>query len=180
MFSVGISMNKDSMNFGKSFKQPKAKFSKEDDMRLIHLVRSMPHPDWFWISKQMINRNPRQCRERWFNYLDPSLHKGDWTDEEDAFLIEKYKEFGPHWNAIARFFNGRSGNGVRNRWLLIMRHNKKEPTPMEDEAHASVLETDTLQDSALEKVFDGFLLTKEKVDLFSLDDKRTEFVSSFM
>ena len=30
----------------------------------------------------------KQCRERWFNHLDPDIKKGDWTPDEDAVLFE--------------------------------------------------------------------------------------------
>ena len=119
-----------STGLSKTQKQSKSKFSPEDDLKLIQLVMSRNDRDWVWIAQQMSNRNPRQCRERWYNYLDPSLHKGGWTPEEDQLLLEKKKEMGPHWNAIARFFRGRSGNSVRNRWLLIMRHEEKNNNDM--------------------------------------------------
>ena len=159
-------------------KQSKAKFSKEDDMRLIHLVLSMPHPDWFWISKQMINRNPRQCRERWFNYLDPTLHKGDWTEEEDEFLLDKYKEFGPHWNAIARFFNGRSGNAVRNRWLLLQRHTKKEKNVNEFN-NEEIDSFEPQNDKDFSEIIEFIFQLKEKIDLFNITNEDLIFLQNF-
>ena len=168
-------------------KQSKSKFSREDDIKLISLVMSRNDRDWVWISQQMPNRNPRQCRERWYNYLDPSLHKGGWSKEEDQLLLEKKKEMGPHWNAIARFFSGRSGNSVRNRWLLIMRHEEKNNTdntqePIEIKIPPIVpadlqkeifekkyTKSDEMKidESDISDKFDDLLMPKEKLDLFS-------------
>ena len=114
-----------STNTAKIAKPGKCKFTQEEDIKLVHLIMSRKEHDWSWIASQMPNRNPRQCRERWANYLDPNLHKGAWTDEEDQIILEKKKIHGQKWSVIASFLKGRSGNDVRNRWLMIMRHNGK-------------------------------------------------------
>ena len=104
----------------------KSKFTPEEDKRLIELVNASHDIDWSYISSQIPNRNPRQCRERWQNYLNPKLKNKTWTEEEDRLIIERYHEMGPHWNAIGRTFDGRSGNAVRNRYLVLMRHMQKK------------------------------------------------------
>ena len=40
------------------------------------------------IAAQLPGRIGKQCRERWFNHLDPDIKKGDWTPDEDAVLFE--------------------------------------------------------------------------------------------
>ena len=104
----------------------KCKFTPDEDKRLIELVNASHDIDWSYISSQIPNRNPRQCRERWQNYLNPKLKNKTWTEEEDRLIIERYHEMGPHWNAIGRTFDGRSGNAVRNRYLVLMRHMQKK------------------------------------------------------
>jgi len=48
-------------------------------------------------------RNGKQCRERWLNFLNPSIRKGKWTVQEDLLLLQKQKEFGGNkWSKIAR------------------------------------------------------------------------------
>lgn len=103
----------------------KSKFTPVEDRKLLSLVKMSEDKDWTWIASQMPNRNPRQCRERYGNYLNPSLQKGAWTKEEDDLIIEKKKIFGQKWAVIAGFLKGRSGNDVRNRWLMLMRHQNK-------------------------------------------------------
>ena len=104
----------------------KVKFTPEEDEKLRKLVGESVDIDWGKIAAQLPNRNQRQCRERWQNYLNPSLSTREWTQEEDDMVVEKFNEYGPHWNVIARLFNGRSGNAVRNRYLVIMRHQQKK------------------------------------------------------
>jgi hypothetical protein len=107
----------------------KLKFSPEEDELLVSLVREYGVKDWIKVASLMGTRNPRQCRERYKNYLDPDLRRGGWTPQEDELLEAKYKEYGVKWNKIARFFVNRSDISLRNRWQVLARHHAKE-TPM--------------------------------------------------
>ena len=53
---------------------------------------------WSEIAKHVPGRVGKQCRERWFNNLDPSILKGNWTEAEDATLIEAHKQLGNKWS----------------------------------------------------------------------------------
>ena len=85
----------------------KQKFSPDEDEKLKVLVRQYG-VDWKIISAVMKNRSPRQCRDRWKNYLSPDVNNNPWTPQEDALLIEKIKEFGRQWATIAKFFPQRT------------------------------------------------------------------------
>ena len=104
----------------------RTKFTPEEDKKLIELVSKFKgEQDWVYIASKMPKRSIRQCRERWKNYLDPMLNKSEWSPEDDQILLEKVKEMGPCWNAIGRCFD-RSGNCVRNRFLVINRKSMKQ------------------------------------------------------
>lgn len=106
--------------------KPKGKFTPEEDRLLLSYVGDSEVIDWTNVANRMGNKTTRQCRERWQNYLDPRLQKGGWTPEEDELLLARYSEYSSHWNAIARTFKGRSGNSVRNRYLLLIRRREKK------------------------------------------------------
>lgn len=96
------------------------KFTPEEDEHLLKLVKeSGSHPNWKVISNKMWTRSPRQCRERFKNYLDPELFHSEWTPEEDRLLYEKFQQFGNKWNVISKYIKGRSGNSIRNRWQIL-------------------------------------------------------------
>ena len=42
---------------------------------------------WSKIAVLIPGRLGKQCRERWFNHLDPSLTKTVWTGREDEVLF---------------------------------------------------------------------------------------------
>lgn len=102
-------------------KSIKSKFTAEEDEKLKMLVLSHGTGSWAYIARLMGTRNHRQCRERWKNYINPALRNDPWTLEEDQLLVDKYAEFGPRWNRIARCFVNRSDNAIRNRWQLMLR-----------------------------------------------------------
>jgi hypothetical protein len=114
-------------------RRPQLRFAPEEDEILASAVQAHGTYDWPLIATFLPGRNPRQCRERWNNYANPSLVKEDWTREEDALLIQKYNEIGPRWTVIGKWFEGRGRNSLKNRLWAIQRkksHNvERFPTP---------------------------------------------------
>lgn len=72
-----------------------------------------------------MNRTSRQCRERWKNYLSPTVNNGAWTVDEDMKLGQLTDKFGSQWAKISQFFENRTDINVKNRWMLLQRAVKK-------------------------------------------------------
>jgi len=64
---------------------------------------------WARISSLLVRKSSKQCKERWYNWLDPKLKKTEWTKEEDEQLITLVKMFPCQWKTIAPFL-GRSAH----------------------------------------------------------------------
>ncbi|MDR0740296.1 MAG: hypothetical protein LBF34_01135 [Puniceicoccales bacterium] len=94
-------------------------FTPEEDERLCILVAQYEEKDWELVASYMPNRNSRQCRERWFNYLDPARSSLPWTPKEDALLQEKVRVLGSSWTLVAKFLPGRTDMDCKNRWHLL-------------------------------------------------------------
>lgn len=105
---------------------PKFKFGADEDLQLKDLVRKYGENNWTQIAQNMPNRNARQCKERWCNYLSPNICKSPWTQDEDNLLLEKYKEIGARWVQIAKFFPQRTDISIKNRYLVLSRRIKKK------------------------------------------------------
>jgi hypothetical protein len=99
----------------------KAKFEPWEDARLLEVVRTQDSTNWHEIAAYFPGRNARQCRERWSNYVNPTLLKGEWTETEDQILLQTYCEIGPKWFVIASFLPGRAKNSVKNRYFTLQR-----------------------------------------------------------
>ena len=54
-----------------------------------------------------MQRTGKQCRERWFNHLDPQLKKEPWSEDEDRALLEAQSRLGNSWTKIATEMPGR-------------------------------------------------------------------------
>jgi hypothetical protein len=108
--------------YTKTWNNPRRRvFSDEEDRRLIELVVTKACTNWFDVAKKLGQRSPRQCRDRWVNYLCPTNNFQPWTSEEDQILIEKINEIGTRWTAISRLIPGRSDNCIKNRWYSSLR-----------------------------------------------------------
>lgn len=95
------------------------------------LVQQFGDNNWSTIATFMVNRNGRQCRDRWRCYLRPTLSTQPWTEEEDKVLIKKYAEIGPKWSLIGKFIPERSEVSIKSRWNMLAQycHVPKEPIP---------------------------------------------------
>lgn len=101
------------------------KFTPEEDIKLSKMIALHGPKKWNKIALALPGRTGRQCRDRFQNYLNPSLTNGPWTKEEDRLLEQKVYELGQHWNKIAIYFKGRSSNNVKNRWYTYFCKHKK-------------------------------------------------------
>jgi len=91
-------------------------FSKEEDQKIVEMYFSTDSPRWDVISRYLPGRSPRQCRDRFNNYLNPDLTNHGWNMDEDQKLSSLVRTIGFKWVQISQFFNGRSPNNVKNRW----------------------------------------------------------------
>ena len=107
-------------------KQPaycsKNRFSPEEDRIILNHAKFGEDIDWINISKLLKNKTPRQCKDRWNNYINPNLSIEEWKPEDDDLLLEKYIEYGPRWKAFSLLFKNRSINNIRNRCMKLLKN----------------------------------------------------------
>jgi hypothetical protein len=101
-------------------------FSDEDDQFLRQYKAAVPELSWADIASHMPGFSPRQLRERWCNYLCPNLNLSQWTDEDDARLLQLHQQYGPAWRTIGTIMGNRSSPDVKNRFQSMRNKHERE------------------------------------------------------
>ena len=71
----------------------KGSWEKEEDETIVRCIQN-GIVKWSEIAAHIPGRLGKQCRERWFNHLDPTIKKGGWTSDEDAILEQAQAALG--------------------------------------------------------------------------------------
>lgn len=98
-------------------------WTKEEDKRLTDIMKKYKNArDWEPIAKEHNRgRTAKECHERWIRYLKPGVRKGQWTDHEDAIVMEVVENSTEQpftrWSDLAQRLPGRVGKQIRDRWV---------------------------------------------------------------
>ena len=110
----------------------KGPWTVEEDDILRGWVKKEGPQRWSQAATLIKGRSGKQCRERWFNTLDPDVRKGNWSQDEDKKIFHFYEKYGSSWSKIAKEISGRTENAIKNRFYsttrkIISDRRKKAP-----------------------------------------------------
>lgn len=114
-------------------KKHKSFWNAKEDTALKDLVHLHGEKSWAIIAKALTQMNigderiGKQCRERWYNRVSPSValpnDSNEWTAEEDSTLRQLILKHGTKWKTLAKSFPGRSETSVKNRFYNLKKKN---------------------------------------------------------
>ncbi|KAL7282168.1 hypothetical protein ACG7TL_003637 [Trametes sanguinea] len=112
----------------------------DEDERLKEAVAVFGH-SWIDVAAFVEGRNNEQCRDRYQEYLNPSVSKGKWTEEQDAALLRAVEQVGlGKWKEVSQVLNiGRTDNMCRIRYGALMKNlrNSKTASPAPSPSQAA-------------------------------------------
>ena len=96
-------------------------WTEDEDEQLIRAVAKYGERDWRMIAEYVTGRTPQQCRQRWFEALNPDLVKGKWTHQEDQKLLKAVRKFEGNWQLIADLVKSRTNKQCLQRWHEVLK-----------------------------------------------------------
>jgi len=90
---------------------------------------------WSRISSLLVRKSAKQCKARWYEWLDPSIKKTEWSREEEEKLLHLAKLMPCQWRTIAPIVGRTSAQCLEHyEKLLDQAQNKEDGTvdPSED------------------------------------------------
>ena len=79
----------------------------QDAMLADAVRRSGTEMRWKDIALEVPERSAKQCRERWYNHVDPTIRSGEYTRDEHRTILEFHLEKGNKWSEMAVLLPGR-------------------------------------------------------------------------
>ncbi|KAM7251811.1 hypothetical protein ACFE04_023694 [Oxalis oulophora] len=119
----------------------KGPWTPQEDHILISYVQQFGHSNWRALPKQAgLLRCGKSCRLRWRNYLRPDIKRGNFSNEEDEFIIKLHQSLGNKWSTIAASLPGRTDNEIKNYWHTHLKKRlKHQPSSCDDNKSTHVL-----------------------------------------
>jgi pre-mRNA-splicing factor CDC5/CEF1 len=74
---------------------------------------------WARISSLLVRKTPKQCKARWYEWLDPSIKKTEWSKEEDEKLLHLAKLLPTQWRTMAQLV-GRTATQCLERYQKLL------------------------------------------------------------
>jgi hypothetical protein len=105
-----------------SFSEKRKHFTENEDQIIKKKVAEKGPNCWKKLGF-LLNRNPKQIRDRYNHYLKEPLSKESWSPEEDLLLINLMKGLVKNkWSDLEKILKNRNQIQIKNRWRQLSYH----------------------------------------------------------
>ncbi|CEG45991.1 -diketo-5-methylthio-1-phosphopentane phosphatase [Plasmopara halstedii] len=145
----------------------------EEDDLLKELVAE-GRKNWGQVATRIPGRTSKQCRERWYNHLDPSIIRGEYTPDEDRMILDAQSRLGNRWSAIAAMLPGRTEDAVKIRWKSLCRVRKGQGRRGQSEKGKMTSKGGMISGQMMQQgsSFDNGMVKSEEVAAFSVHSQQ--------
>ncbi|CAK8538122.1 unnamed protein product [Lathyrus sativus] len=123
----------------------KGAWTYEEDKLLKACIEKYGEGKWRLIPQRAgLNRCRKSCRLRWLNYLNPTINREPFSEDEVDMILRLHKLLGNRWSLIAGRLPGRTANDVKNYWHTHLRKkmiSKKLDEKKENKKHKETMKT---------------------------------------
>ncbi|XP_058754710.1 transcription factor MYB1-like [Vicia villosa] len=100
----------------------KGAWTYEEDKLLKACIDKYGEGKWHLVPQRAgLNRCRKSCRLRWLNYLNPTINRENFSEDEVDMILRLHKLLGNRWTLIAARLPGRTSNDVKNYWHTHLR-----------------------------------------------------------
>ncbi|KAL7671879.1 hypothetical protein ACOME3_006781 [Neoechinorhynchus agilis] len=85
---------------------------------------------WSRIASLLHRKSAKQCKARWFEWLDPSIKKTEWSREEDEKLLHMAKLMPTQWRTIAPVVGRTAAQCLERYEFLLDQVQKKQESEL--------------------------------------------------
>ena len=100
-------------------------WSNSEDEILKAAIMKYGKTQWARVASLLNRKSPKQCKARWFEWLDPSIKKTEWTRDEEEKLLHLAKLYPSQWRTVAPLV-GRTAAQCMERYERLLDEARRE------------------------------------------------------
>ena len=108
-------------------------WSNTEDEILKAAVMKYGKNQWSRIASLLHKKSGKQCKARWYEWLDPSIKKTEWSREEDEKLLHLAKLMPTQWRTIAPLVGRTAAQCLERYEYLLDQAQRKEGEGFDDD-----------------------------------------------
>jgi hypothetical protein len=96
------------------------KWTNQEDFMLVEAVARLGKNNWTEVANYIDGKTSSQCYQRYMKTINPKIHLGKWTKNEDIKLLLGVKLFGTNWIAVSSLLKQRTDIQCRERFCNVL------------------------------------------------------------